>query len=63
MSEYTDACKNGIERVTKLTANYEFYLKTNDHGLAAVTRGELTAARAYLQGLTDAGEMLIDKEE
>lgn len=63
MSEYTDACKEGIERVTLLTADYQEALLAKDHGLAAVIRGQLGAARAYLQGLSDAGGMLINKEE
>ena len=63
MSTYTDKCKEGIRRVTTLTADYETALRVQDHGLAAIIRGQLSAARAYLQGLTDAGEVLIDTEE
>ena len=60
MSEYTDRCKEGIARVMELTADYEQALQVHDHGMAAIIRGQLGAARAYLQGLTDAGELLID---
>lgn len=60
MSTYTDKLKEGMRRVTHLTHDYEVFLKTKQHGMAAVTRGELSAARAYLQGLTDAGEILLD---
>lgn len=60
MSIYTDKLKDGMRRVTHLTHDYEVYLKTKQNGMAAVTRGELMAARAYLQGLTDAGEVLFD---
>ena len=60
MSKYTEKCKEGIQRVTMLTAEYQTMLERKDHGMAAVIRGELSAARAYLQGLTDAGDLLID---
>ena len=60
MSAYTDACKAGIQRVTELTADYQEALLAQDHGMAAVIRGQIGAARAYLQGLSDAGDMLID---
>ena len=60
MSAYTDKCKEGIRRVTTLTNDYETALRVKDHGLAAIIRGQLGAARAYLQGLTDAGEVLRD---
>ena len=60
MSAYTDRCKEGIQRVTELTADYQEALLAKDHGMAAVIRGQLGAARAYLQGLTDAGDLLID---
>lgn len=63
MSAYTDKCKEGIKRVNDLTADYQEALLAKDHGLAAIIRGQLSAARAYLQGLTDAGEVLIDWEE
>lgn len=56
MSKYTDACKAGIQRVHQLTNDYEAALRGKDHGLAAVIKGQLSAARAYLQGMTDAGE-------
>lgn len=62
MSEYTDKLKEGMRRVNDLTADYQAALLAQDHGMAAVIRGQLGAARAYLQGLTDAGEMLIDGE-
>lgn len=60
MSKYTDKLKEGMRRVTTLTNDYETALRVKDHGLAAIVRGQLGAARAYLQGLTDAGELLID---
>lgn len=60
MSEYTDKCKEGIARVMELTADYEQALRVHDHGMAAIIRGQLGAARAYLQGLSDAGEILFD---
>ena len=60
MSEYTDKCKEGIQRVNDLTADYQAALLAQDHGLAAIIRGQLSAARSYLQGLTDAGELLLD---
>ena len=63
MSEYTDKCKEGIRRITLLTAEYQEALLAKDHGLAAVIRGQLGAARAYLQGLSDAGDLLIDSTE
>ena len=62
MSKYTDACKAGIQRVNQLTADYADCLEKGQHGMAAVIRGELTAARSYLHGLTDAGDMLIKSE-
>ena len=60
MSAYTDKCKEGIKRVNELTVDYQAALLAQDHGMAAVIRGQIGAARAYLQGLTDAGDMLID---
>lgn len=59
MSEYTDALKRGMQRVTTLTNDYETALRIKDHGMAAVVRGQLSEARAYLQGLTDAGELRL----
>ena len=60
MSAYTDALKQGIQRVNQLTADYADLLEKGQHGMAAVVRGELTAARAHLQGMTDVGEILLD---
>ena len=60
MSEYTEALKKGMQRVNALTADYAEALEKGQHGMAAVIRGELMAARAYLQGMTDAGDRLID---
>jgi N-methylhydantoinase B/oxoprolinase/acetone carboxylase alpha subunit len=66
MSEYTEALKKGMQRVNALTQQYADALEISQHGVAAVIRGELTAARAYLQGMTDAGELRLkaqlDKE-
>ena len=59
MSEYIDALKQGMERVNKLTSDYAECLEKGQHGMAAVIRGELTAARSYLQGMTDAGELRL----
>jgi N-methylhydantoinase B/oxoprolinase/acetone carboxylase alpha subunit len=59
MSEYTDALKAGMQRVNDLTAQYAEALEISQHGMAAVIRGELSAARAYLQGMTDAGELRL----
>ena len=53
---YQELLKQGIQRVQELTSQYELYLKQRDHGMAAVTRGELSAARAWLQGAIAAGE-------
>ena len=63
MSAYTDALKQGIQRVNALTSDYADALEKGNHGLAAVIRGELTAARAYLQGLTDAGEYFLEADD
>lgn len=60
MSAYTDALKQGIQRVNQLTADYADLLEKGQHGMAAVIRGELTAARAYLQGMTDAGDYFLE---
>lgn len=60
MSTYTDALKQGMQRVNKLTTDYADALENGQHGMAAIIRGELTAARSYLQGMSDAGELLID---
>ena len=59
MSEYTDALKQSMQRVNQLTSDYADCLEKGQHGMAAVIRGELTAARSYLQGLTDAGELRL----
>ena len=59
MSEYTDALKQGMQRVNQLTSDYADCLEKGQHAMAAVVRGELTAARAYLQGMTDAGEFFV----
>ena len=58
MSAYTDALKKGIQRVNDLTADYAECLEKGNHGMAAVVRGELTTARAHLQGMQEAGEVL-----
>jgi hypothetical protein len=60
MSAYTDALKRGIQRVNQLTTDYADCLEKGQHGMAAVIRGELSAARAHLQGMTDVGELLVD---
>lgn len=60
MSAYTEALKQGMQRVNALTSEYAECLEKGQHGMAAVIRGELTAARAYLQGMTDVGEILLD---
>lgn len=62
MSEYTDALKKGMQRVNALTSDYAEALEKGNHGMAAVIRGELSAARSYLQGMTDAGEIRIREE-
>jgi len=59
MSAYTEALKEGMQRVNELTADYQEALLAQDHGLAAVIRGQIGAARAYLQGMTDAGELML----
>ena len=63
MSEYTDALKKGMKRVKQLTADYADCLEKGQHGMAAVIRGELSAARAYLQGLSDAGEYFLEADD
>ncbi len=63
MSAYTDALKQGMERINKLTADYADLLEKGQHGMAAVVRGELTAARSHLQGLTDAGEYFLEADD
>lgn len=62
MSAYTDALKQGMQRVHKLTSDYADALEKGQHAMAAVIRGELSAARAYLQGMTDAGELRLKAE-
>lgn len=62
MSAYTEALKQGMQRVNQLTEDYAKYLEISQHGMAAVVRGELESARAYLQGLTDAGDYFIDED-
>ena len=59
MSKYADLCKAGIKRVNQLTADYADCLEKGQHAMAAVIRGELSAARAHLQGVQDAGEVLL----
>lgn len=63
MSAYTDALKQGIQRVNQLTADYADLLEKGQHGMAAVIRGELTAARAHLQGMQEAGELIWQGRE
>ena len=58
MSDYTDALKAGIKRVADLTASYSECLEKAQFGMAAIIRGELSAARAHLEGLTYAGKLL-----
>ena len=60
MSAYTDALKQGMQRVNQLTSDYADCLEKGQHAMAAVIRGELSAARSYLAGMTDAGDLLID---
>jgi hypothetical protein len=61
MSDYTDALKKGMQRVNQLTSDYAEALEKGQHAMAAVIRGELSAARSYLQGMTDAGEYFTSK--
>ena len=46
-----------LDRVSSLEADYQAALLTRDHGMAAVIKGELTAARAYLQAVRDLEEI------
>ena len=62
MSAYTEALKQGMQRVNRLTSDYADCLEKGQHAMAAVIRGELSAARAYLQGLSDAGDYFTSKE-
>ena len=62
MSAYTDALKQGIQRVNELTSQYAECLEKGNHAMAAVIRGELSAARAHLQGMTDAGEYFLEAQ-
>lgn len=59
MSAYTQLCKRGIQRVNDLTSDYAEALEKGNHAMAAVIRGELSAARAHLAGVTEAGEVLL----
>lgn len=59
MSAYSEGIKDAMRRVLHLTADYEAALKGKDFKMAAVIRGQLGAARAYLQGFSDAGEVLL----
>ena len=63
MSAYTDALKQGIQRVNQLTSDYAEALEMGEHGVSAVIRGELSAARSYRQGMTDAGELLVEADD
>ncbi len=63
MSAYTDALKQGMERINKLTADYADLLEKGQHGMAAVVRGELTAARSHLQGMTEAGKYFLEADD
>jgi hypothetical protein len=64
MSQYADILKESIERISELTDQYRRCLEAKDRGLAAVTKGELSAARAYAQGVIAAGEARrADKRE
>lgn len=60
MSAYREKCKEGIKRVQDLTEEYRQAQEAKDYGLAAVIRGQLSAAQAYLQGVVDAGEVLLN---
>ena len=63
MSAYTEALKQGMQRVNKLTGDYDECLRKGQHGMAAVVRGELIAARAHLQGMQEAGELIWQGRE
>jgi len=62
MSAYTDALAQGRKRVNELAFQYAKCLEKGQHGMAAVLRGQESAARAHLQGMADAGEMLVDAD-
>ncbi len=63
MSAYTEALAQGIQRVNQLTSDYAECLDKRQHGMAAVIRGEERSARAYLQGMKDAGKLFTNEEE
>ena len=56
MSQYTDILKDSVRRINELTDQYRRCIEVQDRGLAAITKGELSAARAYAQGVIAAGE-------
>jgi len=59
MSKYTEALQKGMQRVNQLTTDYAECLEKGQHGMAAVIRGELSAARSHLEGMTLAGEFFL----
>ncbi len=61
-SAYTAELKAGIRRVTELTDDYRTFLTQGDNGMAAMTKGQLEAARSYLEGMVVAHDLLTSKE-
>ena len=60
MSAYIDAIAKGRQRVNELAFQYAKCLENGNHGMAAVLKGEESSARAYLQGMKDVGEILVN---
>jgi hypothetical protein len=57
-SDYTAELKTGIRRVNELTNDYRTFVTQGDNGMAAMTKGQLEAARAYLEGMVAAHDLL-----
>ena len=62
-SAYVKELKAGIARVSELTTNYTNCVRDRQHGMAAICKGELESARAYLHGLTVAHDLLTEEKK
>ena len=63
VSAYCAELKAGITRVSDLTHSYTHLVRRGEHGMAAIVRGELDQARAYMTGMVAAHDMLMEDAE
>ena len=63
MSAFAIEITRIVERVQTLQSEYDELVSTKRHGEAAVKRGQITRAVAYLEGMNAAHDLLTLPEE